>query len=340
MLIKFIKFTTTPFIFIYGYLYFLLKKKNLKNINSTFVNVYCLTKGLSNLILNSFTILNYKIRYFLSPKKTSSYINQYKNKIENINSTEIISQISESGYSIINEFLKKYEIEEILKLTHNTKCSYILNDEIIKSASVIDVPSQATIIDIDENELLKQKIIQDLVHNDFFYDISKNYFKSIPILTNVGLRISKISDKPGNKEAQLYHFDLDRPKWLKFFIYLNDVENLDHGPHSYIKNTHKVFAKPYKILIKRYQRISDKEIFSYYNQANEHIIYGKAGTLAIGDTLAFHKGHNPRTKNRKVLTLEFSNSLFGSYFENYEVAKNIFKSNNTKFEEKFYSKFI
>ena len=73
----------------------------------------------------------------------------------------------------------------------------------------------------------------------------------------MGLRISKISDKPGNK-AQLYHFDLDRPKWLKFFIYLNDVENLDHGPHSYIKNTHKVFAKPYKILIKRYQRISIK----------------------------------------------------------------------------------
>ena len=57
-------------------------------------------------------------------------------------------------------------------------------------------------------------------------------------------------------EAQLYHFDLDRPKWLKFFIYLNDVENISHGPHLFIEKTHKLFSKPYKILIKRYQRIS------------------------------------------------------------------------------------
>ena len=127
---------------------------------------------------------------------------------------------------------------------------------------------------------------------------------------------------------------------IKFFIYLNDVENKDHGPHSFIKKSHKVFSKPYKILIKRYQRISDKEIFKSYNQEYEKMILGKAGTLAIGDTLAFHKGHNPRTKIRKVLTIEFSNSLFGSYFENYNISKKNFKKTSTNFEEKFYSKFI
>ena len=340
MPIKLIKFILTPFIFLYGYLYFLVKKKNLKNINSTFVNVYCLTKGLSNLILNSLTILNYKLRKILSFNKPLNKIDHSEMVPEIISKKKIINNISETGYSIINEFIEKDQIEEILKLTNNTKCSYILKDQIIKSESIKYVPSQATIIDFDENELLKQKIIKDIIHNNFFYEIAKMYFKSVPILTNVGLRISKISDKPGNKEAQLYHFDLDRPKWLKFFIYLNDVESLDHGPHSYIKKTHKVFSKPYKILIKRYQRISDKEIFAYYNQSNEHVIYGKAGTLAIGDTLAFHKGHNPKTKIRKVLTLEFSNSLFGSYFENYTVPKNIFKNNNKNFDDKFYSKFI
>ena len=340
MLTKISKFFLTLFIFFYGYLYFLFKKKNLKNINSSFVNVYCLTKGLSNLILNSLTVTNYKVKKFFSFKTVSDSEDIINIPKKNLSTQKIVTEISETGYAILPEHIKKNDIDEILKIINYAKCSYILNDEIIKSNSISEVPEAATIIDIEEDELLKVKIIQDLVHNPLFYHTAKKYFNSIPILTNVGLRISKISDKPGNREAQLYHFDLDRPKWLKFFIYLNDVDNRDHGPHSYIKESHKVFSKPYKILIKRYQRISDEEIFKFYNHGNEKIILGKAGTLAIGDTLAFHKGYNPRTKIRKVLPIEFSNSLFGSYFENYNISKKNFKKISTNFEEKFYSKFV
>jgi|TARA_B110000027_G_C16096959_1_gene291249 hypothetical protein len=340
MLTKIFKFLLTPFIFFYGYLYFLFKKKNLKNINSTFVNVYCLTKGLSNSILNFLTVTNYKVKKFFLFKFLFKYKDDLNISEENFGIQKIVGEISETGYSILPEHIKKNTLDEILKIIDYTKCSYILNGNIIEADSVSNVPEEATIIDIEENELLKVKIIQDLIHNPFFYQIAKKYFKSIPILTNVGYRISRISDKPGSMEAQLYHFDLDRPKWLKFFIYLNDVDNRDHGPHSFIKKTHKVFSKPYKILIKRYQRISDEEIFKYYNKEYEKMILGKAGTLAIGDTMCFHKGHNPITKIRKVLTIEFSNSLFGSYFENYNISKKNFKKTSTNFEEKFYSKFI
>ena len=47
-----------------------------------------------------------------------------------------------------------------------------------------------------------------------------------------------------------------------------------------------------------------------------------------------------KTKIRKVLAIEFSNSLFGSYFENYDMTKKDFKSSISNFEDKFYSKFI
>ena len=39
------------------------------------------------------------------------------------------------------------------------------------------------------------------------------------------------------KSAQEFHFDLDSIKWLKFFIYLTDVE-ANTGPHIYVKGTH------------------------------------------------------------------------------------------------------
>jgi hypothetical protein len=339
MLAKIFKFFLTPFIFLFGYLYFLLKKKNLKNINTSFVNVYCLTKGLSNFILNCLTIINYRLKNILSLKFLKSN-NDLKKINENFNIQKITTEISEVGYSILLDFIDKKNIDQILEICNHGKCSYILEDKIFKSDSLLSVPAEAKVIDIEEDELLKVKIIQDLVHNPLLYGIAKKYFKSIPILSHVGLRISKISTRPGNKEAQFYHFDLDRPKWLKFFIYLNDVESRDHGPHTFIKKSHKVFSKPYKILIKRYQRIPDEEIFKFYKQENEKMILGKAGTLAIGDTMAFHKGHNPKTKIRKVLTIEFSNSLFGSHFEYYNIPKKDFKKIATNFEEKFYSKFV
>ena len=45
-----------------------------------------------------------------------------------------------------------------------------------------------------------------------------------------------IKSETTNKSAHFFHFDLDRPKWLKLFIYLSDVGNLN-GPHIYIKNS-------------------------------------------------------------------------------------------------------
>ena len=337
MIIKLLKFVFGPIIFLYAYVYFLVNKKNLRNSHTSFINMYCLTKGLSIFILNFLIAFNYQIRKIfnqnLNKKKLAT-----SNK--NLDLHKTLKEIKKIGYSINPEYLDQNTVDEILNLEKTLPCSYINRDEIKKTSNIRNIPVDTTIVDLNEEDLLQNKVIKDLVHNQIFYDIAEKYFSSTPILTNVGFRISKISSKPGNREAQLYHFDLDRPKWLKFFIYLNDVENISHGPHSFIEKTHKLFSKPYKILIKRYQRISDEEIFKFYNKKNEVFVYGKAGTLAIGDTLAFHKGNNPTTKERKVLTIEFSNSLFGTNFKYYNLSKNSFKDSSLNFDDKFYDKFI
>ena len=52
----------------------------------------------------------------------------------------------------------------------------------------------------------------------------------------------KLSKKADSEAAQMFHFDLDRIKWLKFFIYLTDVK-INSGPHVYVSGTHKPFSK-------------------------------------------------------------------------------------------------
>ena len=96
---------------------------------------------------------------------------------------------------------------------------------------------------------------------------------------------------------------------VEIFIYLNDV-SLEHGPHSYIKGTHKILSKPYEFIKKGYVRISDKEFFSRIDKKKEKIVTGKKGTILVGDTSAFHKGFNPI--RRILLQVEYSNCLFGA----------------------------
>ena len=331
MLVKIAKLILSTIKCLLGYLYFLIKKKNIKHINSSFVSFYCLIKGLSNSIFSSVIMFNYKFK-----KKKLNFVNNENN----LRLNEIVKEINETAYSVIPKYLDSNKIEKILSIINKTKCTYILGDQIIKSNSIDEVPEKAKVIDLDENELLKEDIIKKIIHDPLFYQVAKKYFKSVPILTNVGLRISRVSEKPKSKEAQFYHFDLDRPKWLKFFIYLNDVDSEEHGPHCFIKYSHKTFSKPYKLLLRGYERIQDEELFKFFKKSDEKVILGKLGTLAIGDTSAFHKGLNPKTKKRQVLTIEFSNSLFGSPFNKYDVSKVNFKNTQHNFEEDFYSKFL
>ena len=39
--------------------------------------------------------------------------------------------------------------------------------------------------------------------------------------------------------AQYFHYDLAHLKFLKFFIYLNDINQPSDGAHSFIKKTHE-----------------------------------------------------------------------------------------------------
>ena len=129
----------------------------------------------------------------------------------------------------------------------------------------------------------------------------------------------KLSKKADSEAAQMFHFDLDRIKWLKFFIYLTDV-NINSGPHVYVSGTHKPFSKPYKFMLRGYKRILDEEINNSYEQSRINTICGDKGTIIIGDTSCYHKGLPPLNGNRLIFEFELSNSSFGGV--DYE--KNLF----------------
>jgi hypothetical protein len=110
--------------------------------------------------------------------------------------------------------------------------------------------------------------------------------------------------------AQLYHQDRDRLSFLKFFVYLTDVE-VENGPHMYIRGTHR--KTPWSLRSDGRKTDAIVEQAGLGGRVAEMI--GPSGTLMAVDTAGLHKGKPPISGDRLVLQVEFATSLFGAHVD-------------------------
>ncbi len=116
----------------------------------------------------------------------------------------------------------------------------------------------------------------------------------------------------------LYHFDMHRVGFLKWFFYLTDVTP-ETGPHCVIAGSHRRAGKPPEILERGFVRIPDEDLQKYYAPEQMVELCGPRGTIIAVDTRAFHKGKLPETADRLVLQFQLSNGLFGAPYRRAEL---------------------
>jgi len=162
-------------------------------------------------------------------------------------------------------------------------------------------------------DLLKKRETQDLISRPEILSLVTEYLGGAPYLSAcVGWwsTSNHVASDSARQNAQMFHFDMDRIKWLKLFIYVNDVSE-QNGPHVFVEGSHRRGGQPNAIRRKGYQRILDEEIARFYPPEKVKNIVGPAGTAFLADTRGYHKGLTPVKGERLVLVLEFSSSLFG-----------------------------
>ncbi|MER3432054.1 MAG: hypothetical protein C4288_01145 [Leptolyngbya sp. ERB_1_1] len=147
--------------------------------------------------------------------------------------------------------------------------------------------------------------IEQLSRDPMLLSIAAEYSGTTPILISSRLWWSFVTDaslQSRRKAAQLFHYDLDDHRFIKFFFYLTDVDGLS-GAHACIRRTHrhKKFAHEWNR-----KRFKDSEIIDAYGIENLVTIRGNAGFGFVEDTLCFHKGMVPIRHDRLMLQLEFA----------------------------------
>jgi hypothetical protein len=264
---------------------------------------------------------------FLKEKKLYNFFSDDNTGIfKKCNFDEINLDLNKKGYYIFSDLLPIKDVEYLKFKICNLKGKYKSDYYFSKNLEYFDIKSpKGTKFDYDSSQLLELKEIQDILLDKNLLKIVQNYFSSLPKIDIVSAWWSVPSTKPDHNAAQLWHFDMDRPKWLKVFIFLTDC-NLNNGPHSFIEGTHRKNGIPYKIRSKGYVRIEDHDVETHYKKDKIIQFTAKKGTILLEDTIGLHKGLKLESGSRLLLQFQYSSSLFGSHREQIKYPKNLTKS--------------
>lgn len=306
-----IKSLLYPVVFGVGYMIFLLTKKTSQQAFFAFRFLFVQTNGGIN-------------DYFskrISKSKPSKMIGS-KGVLGDLNTEEvqnICAEIQENGFKVFDVKLPEKYISQIESFARNTKVSYLQNDKrrIIYSKDKVKFDSSNPISSRYQyypNEILSNSELQDLTFDPSLRTIASSYLNAQPILDSVTMWWSvPFKDDQKDKAAQMYHFDMDRFKFIKFFFYINDV-NSDNGPHCYIRNSHR--GLPEQLL--KDTRITDEEIAKHYKPEDILELTAPKGSIIAVDTRGLHKGKTLISGERLLFQIQFSNSLFGAPYKTFQ----------------------
>ena len=212
------------------------------------------------------------------------------------NLTDITQSIKESGYYIFPTPLRNDVLQALQSLFSKTTPD--------ASSGRVDANEEATSSDIDLLRFALSKI---------FLNIAGNYLEVCPILDSIILGRSSVSvalsEQSLSANAMTWHYDKDRTSFIKFFVYLNDVD-ASNGPHQYIQGTRNIAHEHASPDL----RIGSRLVYEKFPFESINTISGPAGTMFVADTHTIHRGLPPIERERHLLQFQYSSSLFGAPF--------------------------
>lgn len=301
-----------------GVLKYLLTKKNSEFSYQAMIRLFCLTQGHSTRFLVNI------LKKLYPPKglKSSAGDNNLKftgvlGSFSQTQIEQIRDDIEKNGYHVFETKLDDESIKSLTEITQTTEAQIRRADNdpanlVLGKAKYSGGPAEAIRYDYSSEDLLKSKIVQKLISDKTILSVARSYLGVEPVIDIITMWWhTDFGKHPDSNAAQLYHFDMDRIKWLKFFFYLTDVDS-DSGPHCFVKGTHNAELFPEHLLRRGYVRINDEEVRKSFSPEDIIEFTGRRGTIIAEDTAGLHKGKHVIKGARLIFQLEFAVSLFGS----------------------------
>jgi len=283
-----------------------------------------------------------KVNGLLNPKYKIQESQGILGTLKNAEVSDICKHIQKDGYFIFPNLASKELVEDLKNFASHTPIHYLIpaeksiaySKESVKYAESKNLSNRYQIFNI--SDLKNNEVSLKLATDANFLHIANNYLGAKPILDLIvfwwsnSFKTLQVDETTKNLlksgSAQMFHFDMDRLKFLKFFVYLTDVDTTT-GPHVFVKGTHNKIP----CYIHKDGRYTDEQV-SEHDAKNIIEINGKAGSIIAVDTRGLHKGKELEQGERLIFQIEFANSLFGNPQMPIVPEKLDYKGNSTYFD--------
>jgi hypothetical protein len=161
--------------------------------------------------------------------------------------------------------------------------------------------------------------VRELAYDPFILDVVQDLLGVPPTIRCAIVSFNVAGEKIGEEpqfDFSSWHKDFNTIRTVKVFVYLGDVTDEAHGPHTYIPYTQDVMGPNEDRIVNTYaQSLSAQALPEEYllnNVFTEQVqkLYGKAGTVWIEDTHIFHKADKTLTGWRGLLQIDYTASGF------------------------------
>jgi hypothetical protein len=231
----------------------------------------------------------------------------------------VVETLRRDGFCVLAERLSPQDCDELEAAALEARCSVVGTGGREPGRRRFDPGDPGGIrFDVDEADVVDVPAAQRLIADPSLFAVASEYLGTEPVQDLVAMWWSAAapsSDVATSAAAQQFHFDLDRLRFVKVFVFLTDVTE-QTGPHVYVRGTHR--QKP--TILRRDGRHADELVHRLLHD-DVVSITGPRGTVFLADTAGLHKGLPLEAGRRLVFQTEYASSLFGAPFNRVEVRR-------------------
>ncbi len=295
----------------WGLLLYAVTGKTGSKAYQAFIWMFCVTAGRSNVLLSRLASLRRPVTRL---NNTTGVLGDMSGPARE----QCVEKLRSDGYLLFERALSPAACDRLMQFAQTTPSQIRRMDgeaatQIVRTALFDGTDPVAVRYDYDPVALLDNEDIQTLLADGSLLGLAQEYLRSEPVADVLSMWWhTNHHTQPDSHAAQFYHFDMDRIKWLKVFIYLTDV-GPENGAHSYVAGSHGG-GIPWSMRRKGYVRLTDDEVTAEYGSERCLHLTAPRGSIIVEDTSGLHKGNTVQGAPRLILQLQFSNSLFGGYY--------------------------
>lgn len=205
----------------------------------------------------------------------------------------MVADLQTRGYHLLAGGLAQKQIDEILDVLKNERCTDPYRPEKGKFAYPDEVPEESHLAHYSADALLRCPHLLEFANQPDVLAAIERILGCKPTLSGIYCWWS-IPGKSKPEEAQFFHRDVDDWSFVKLLVYLTDVDE-ESGPHAFVSGSHN----DDRLLGK--SRFSESDVHRAFGEETVVRFTGKRGTAFLENTFGIHRGTPPKSKERLLL---------------------------------------